>query len=198
MCKWLTSNLWPGPDSLQVVGSCPECWPSHDFLSACKGTCGLPWEKVSTDDATSNSDEGDHLSAMIPDERVRTQHTLVHIQSLVGTTRDCRTRSTPCMHPLCRFDLLQTANVLVLLEHAKLLQQERDGLRENDYWYSLTQCVCVWLLSCPDFQEGLFVWWCVCVRVFVCVTRTHTHYLPTGSDHVLVFDHPRGRGLVLQ
>ena len=102
-------------------------------MIVCKGTCGLPWEKVSTDDVTSNSDERDHLPAMMPDERVRPQHTRVHIQSFVGTRRGFRTRCTGCMYPLCRFDLLQTANVLVLLEHAKVLQQERDSLRENDY-----------------------------------------------------------------
>jgi hypothetical protein len=72
----------------------------------------------------------------------------------------------------CGIHLLQTTNVLVLvddlLSYAKFLQQKRDG-----YVQIITEIhshsICLCNLSCPDFQEGLFVWWCVCVCV---VSRT--------------------------
>ena len=145
-------------------------------MIVCKGTCGLPWEKVSTDDATSNSDEGDHLPAMMPDERVRTQHTLVHIQSLVGTTRGCRTRCTACMYPLCMFDLLQTANVLVLLEHAKYYNRRGTvyvKMITDIHSHSVCVCDCCLVLI---FRKGYL---CdgVCVYVCLCVLHKHTHII---------------------
>ena len=68
----------------------------------CKGTCGLPWEKVSTDDATSVS-----CLCVCVYECVS-----VFLCLCLGVSNNVR--NCVCVEPLCScLDLLQTVTVLV-------------------------------------------------------------------------------------